>query len=57
MEHPKQETTVPPAAEIRRRLTELLRETSVLRRLLRVAEHAERISSPSVNRKAVRHAH
>jgi hypothetical protein len=51
----KQPVTVPPAAEVRQRLTDALREASLLRRLLRVAEHAERLTKEP-KRKAVQHA-
>lgn len=51
---------IPPADEVRARLTELVREASVLRRLLRVAESAERqggkAQASDAKAKAVPHA-
>lgn len=55
IDSPKSPVTVPPAAEVRQRLADTLREASLLRRLLRVAEHAERLTT-APKRKAVQHA-
>jgi hypothetical protein len=56
MLHSKRTVTVPPAAELRERLADTLRDANLLRRLVRVAEHAERLKKQTT-RKAVRRAH
>ena len=55
MNERKQPVIVLPAAELRQRLADAMREASLLRRLLRVAEHVERLADKQSG-KAVRHA-
>ena len=44
----KHRQLVPPAIELREQLAEAVRRVSVLKRLLRVAEHAEQIQQRSI---------
>ena len=50
MKTTKAHIDIPPADDLRRRLREALREASVLRRLVRVAEHSERLMGKGVAR-------